>query len=201
MADVLHIEGTALLVFSFIGGGIAGEAQITMGVQTDNNDVQQVADKANRACKASITNMQSQAVFLSKVKASLVTSAGIEIAESFAGLPFQAAGSLDCLPMNVAILIQKRTAFAGRKNRGRFYVPAVPNTSVNGAADPNGLTASALSGAQTMADTFFAQLTDSDDGDPLHPVILHPTPSTTVTQVTSFSVQGRLATQRGRLRD
>jgi hypothetical protein len=97
------------------------------------------------------------------------------------------------LPQNCATLIRKTTALAGRRGRGRFYLP--PITMDEFATSKAGVIASSsLAAMQLAANAWF------DHGEPF--VILHDSlPSSLApTPITSFVVDGRIATQRRRLR-
>jgi len=109
------------------------------------------------------------------------------------------------LPQNCALLIRKNTAFSGRRNRGRFFLPSgyLPEGSVDG----NGMLSSTqLSGWQGLANTLLENLTTavSPNLDGMYvshymsagqdPDDFQPTP------VTSLSVQSQIATQRRRMR-
>lgn len=93
----------------------------------------------------------------------------------------------------VAVLVQKQSPFAGRRNRGRMYVPGVQQNSVGADGDLDG---TSLSGWQAAAETFLAE-TQSHGVDL---VILHNEPAVTPTIVTGLSVQALTATQRRRVR-
>lgn len=93
----------------------------------------------------------------------------------------------------VAVLIQKQTSFAGRRNRGRMYVPGVATASTNedGTIDPGPLATWQL-GADTWLNESQAHGIDL--------VILHAQPGLPPVPVEHLSVQQTLATQRRRLR-
>ncbi len=105
------------------------------------------------------------------------------------------------LPNNCAILVKKLTASAGRRNRGRFFLPpAFANEATIG---QTGIIDSA---AVTALNVKFAALLASMIGGtaPYTPVILHSVaegaPAMTPTVITQFIVDDRVATQRKRLR-
>jgi hypothetical protein len=102
----------------------------------------------------------------------------------------------DTLPSQVAYLIAKRTAIAGRKYRGRVYLPFWPE-SMN---DVNGLpTAGAQAAAQDFALQFFATETYTVGGDSttLVPVIWTGSEVGAVT-ITTWQGRAAWATQRRR---
>lgn len=110
-------------------------------------------------------------------------------------------------PPNVAWLARKRTALGGRQNRGRNYFPGVPETAVS----PAGLLV--LAREQAMSVSLANWLNDVNTGTfSTGPGATAPAPTTGLvilhdelsglvpTPVTSFFCDGRVATQRRRLR-
>lgn len=114
------------------------------------------------------------------------------------------------LPQNCALLVTKRTASGGRRNRGRMYIPGLLGDA---AVDNLG---NLMSGIETTyqgsADAFLSALTDSGVTNVASMVILHtygwnggvdpglPVGFPAPTPVTSLDVQGTIGTQRRRLR-
>lgn len=96
---------------------------------------------------------------------------------------------------NVAYLIHKNTSLGGRAGRGRLYLPGVTEANVDGAGVvlPAGRTA-----IQTAATAFLGDLTSNNTD----MVLLHGpgAPISSPTNVSSLSVDSRVATQRRRLR-
>jgi hypothetical protein len=110
-------------------------------------------------------------------------------------------GGSSVLPQNCALLVQKRTASGGRRNRGRMYLPLL--SILEGAVSPIGvIDAASEVDAQARATTLWNGLV----GGPFleQPVILHtalPGESAPIpTGITSFRVAPIIATQRRRLR-
>ncbi len=96
-------------------------------------------------------------------------------------------------PANVALLVQKRTALGGRRERGRNYFPGLTASAIDNASH---VVSATLTGLQTNWDsmvTDMAALTYT-------PVLFHQTAPFTPTPVVSFEVQPLLATQRTRMR-
>lgn len=96
-------------------------------------------------------------------------------------------------PQQVSALLRKHTGLAGRRNRGRCYLPGINETKVN--ADGT-LTSAHHAALETAWAASFGALAGADA--PL--VILHDSATVTPTPVTSTSVGLRVATQRRRLR-
>lgn len=93
----------------------------------------------------------------------------------------------------VSQLIQKRTAFGGRKQRGRMYWPTPPSSVV----DDGGVMISSWTDAfQANLDAWLSDM--SSIGLPLY--LLHGETSTLPTLITSLQLQPILATQRRRQR-
>lgn len=113
-------------------------------------------------------------------------------------------------PSNCAILVKKNTAKSGRKNTGRFFIP--PAYINEGSITPTGhLATENIQALQSYCNQFWAGLNDSGQpvGQPptsFTPVILHslkkdqPPPAAPPTDITSFSVEPLIATQRRRMR-
>lgn len=122
---------------------------------------------------------------------------------SSTGAPVAGDGGAAFIPQNSALLVRKRTDLAGRRGRGRIYLPGVEEALVDGAGN---LTPAAVTGYQTQLDNWFEALNDtSTEPFPHIPaVILHrsegegaePPPTT----VASFQLEDKIATQRRRLR-
>jgi hypothetical protein len=98
-------------------------------------------------------------------------------------------------PQNCCVLVRKNTAGAGRRNRGRMYLP--PFGLAEGDVSKSGMISSAL------VPTLQSQVTNGFMGDDM--VILHDsvatnTPPGDPTPITGFVVDNRIATQRRRLR-
>lgn len=97
------------------------------------------------------------------------------------------------VPGNGAVLVRKLTAVAGRKNRGRFFVPGLREDEVNGAGVITPTTTNVIQGG------FLDWLADMTTGLFL-PVILHTLNTDPPTLITGVSTQALMATQRRRLR-
>lgn len=118
------------------------------------------------------------------------------------------------LPNNCALLIKKKTARGGRRNSGRMFIPPAYLAEAN--VDATGLITSEMSTYQAQTTQFYDNLRDSTQpvGQPatsFMPVLLHsdpldgsgnPVPGTAPepTDITSFVVDPRIATQRQRMR-
>lgn len=115
--------------------------------------------------------------------------------------PVVGASTQAALPQNCSYLVRKRTDLAGKRGRGRFYMPGPQEAQVDAAGN---IEASALGFVQGGWDDFYAELATTVGNRLYPPVVLHrsegegtePPP----TPITAFVVEGRIATQRSRLR-
>lgn len=122
---------------------------------------------------------------------------GSNLVFSSTAAPIVFAGTGNSLPQNCAALVRKRTDLAGRRGRGRFYVPGVEETSVSAVGV---LSNTYLTAWQAAADAFLDDL--ETDGTPM--VVLHRSEGIGVepvpTPIVALVVDERIATQRQRLR-
>lgn len=93
----------------------------------------------------------------------------------------------------VCVLIKKTTGFAGRAYRGRMYLPGAPVSDFDFSGTLIGASQSAW---QSSADDFFNGMAGL--GLDLH--LLHNSPLIDPTPITNLVVDGRMATQRRRVR-
>lgn len=107
------------------------------------------------------------------------------------------AGGGSGLVPNTAYLFRKQTAFAGRGQRGRLYLPGCDETSVD--ADGR-VTEGKQGGLQTAMNAFLAIMGGLD----VEPTLLHTQPEEgsplDPTPINAITVQPLVATQRRRLR-
>lgn len=106
------------------------------------------------------------------------------------------------LPQNSAMLFRKRTSAAGRRGRGRLYLPGIQEQDVSALGVIDGAVVTAL---QARADAWMDWLTGVEVGSVAYPpVILHRTEGIGVepppTPVTALVIDPVIATQRRRLR-
>lgn len=106
------------------------------------------------------------------------------------------------LTQNTAALVHKVTPFPGRGNKGRMYVPGLPEGTVDNIGQ---LTTTAQSNWQTQLNSFLTNLGGDGVEGVTEMVILHtdsPVGGTTLgpTPVTALVIDRLVATQRRRLR-
>jgi hypothetical protein len=106
------------------------------------------------------------------------------------------------LPQNCAVLVRKRTSSAGRRGRGRIYMPGIAESEVN----PAGVIGTTTrNNWQTAAENWFEACRDGADTFVAYPmVVLHRSEGAGVepppTVITALEVDTVIATQRRRLR-
>ncbi len=71
----------------------------------------------------------------------------------------------EAMPANTAYLIQKLTGFAGRANRGRMYLPGVPESAVNGGT--GNIAAATLTALQNAANAWMNSCNGTIDTAPI----------------------------------
>ena len=107
------------------------------------------------------------------------------------------------LPQNTSYLVHKRSSRAGRRGRGRLYLPGIPegNVAANGLID-----STHLANRQALLDTWIGRFGSGTAGNsPGDMVILHnypaaDPPASDPTPVTTLILDPVVATQRRRLR-
>jgi hypothetical protein len=102
------------------------------------------------------------------------------------------SGGTQTSPPQVCYLVRKQTLLGGRKNRGRWYLPGVPEAAVlwNGA-----IGATEQAGLQTAVNGYLGELSTAG----VDLVILH-NQAGLPTTISQLVADGRSATQRDRLR-
>jgi hypothetical protein len=195
----LFIDHVGYATWHMAVDNMAGEAVCTMGFTTDNDDVNDVADRMGDHWAESIMPMLSGRVHFYKTNVRLRLAGNIETGETFRDPITNGGTGSAMLPAQVAVLVQKRTQFAGKHNRGRFYLPGIDPSFAASSVDNNSLTTQRLGEFQAAADALYAKMIAAPE--PCLPVILHSVSNLPPTAVDSFSVSARFATQRGRIRD
>lgn len=101
------------------------------------------------------------------------------------------------LPLNCALLIKKTSNTAGRKGRGRWFIPAPLRAEVDDSGTVDSVYAAAWNDA--WEDFITAVITD-EDTECVAPVIFHTSSSDTPSVITGITCASKIATQRRRLR-
>ncbi len=179
--------------------GLARPSFITFGIDnnsgaTDPGDVASAIEGAGKGA-GSFTSRLNTEVTCGPVTVRLGQDGG----EPTVGVSLTtSAGLLNIVtpPQNVAVLIQKRTALGGRRNRGRLYLPWYIDEA--GVDEVGTITVGSIAAIQAAMTAWRSALVAAN----LPMVILH-NPGVTITpapvNVTSLFCTGLISTQRRRL--
>lgn len=187
--------GAAQVNWRLGGAGLPLGAEVTLAV-TVNDFVGTPADAATAAGAAwadnIMENLCNQVTFVNTHIKYGPTATG-----PAADQPYAVNGGIvdDPSPPNISVLVRKNTALGGRSGRGRMYIPGIgEGSTLTGGV----LRAGDVGALQADLDAMHAQLIAAN----LRPLLLHSpdAPIADVTEVTSFTVDTRVATQRRRLR-
>jgi hypothetical protein len=99
------------------------------------------------------------------------------------------------MPLNVAMIVQKTTAFAGRKFRGRLFIGGFSKTMMS-TVKHNEVSDTFI----TAMTTGFGNFLSEAEAAGYIPVLLHQTGGPTPTRITSFDPHRLVATMRKRIR-
>jgi len=184
-------DGTGELVFHFDGSPSGGEAISTLGYRAiDPFDTDQLDDILTAFAAGVVVHFNSS-TSVTSLQSNFQVGENIVHTESTTGAG--PGGNAQPVPDSVAVLVRKLTAFSGRANRGRMFLPGV---SLVGLSGPNNLDATTQNNYQEGMEETLAAI-QALEGFP----VLHHRALLTSTDLTEVSVQSLLATQRGRLRD
>lgn len=198
--------GFGLAAFNFTHPQVARPAVVTLGVDmrawTGSDD--EAADDLFRTWALRMSGMQATASRLTHVD--LYIGAGTEPSGSVRSSQPPQAGDNggEMTPANVALLVRKNTTRLGRIGKGRMFIPFCVTDS---AVDAGGNLAPAdLQGYNTRLGLFYGDLVaEAPSGDGvLPPVVFRSNGSNplvgTPSDVTSFTAQAKVGTQRRRIR-
>lgn len=196
--------GYAQLVLSYLTTGDAEPQVNTLGldISAASGDGQDIVDKAFTAWGATVMVNVCNSTRLTHATLYVGQDGGPPTVFDSVGAAVVGSVTNAALPPNCAWLVRKRTDLAGRRGRGRVYVPGIAETAVDAAGI---ITGSWVSDMNTAFANFVDDLEDA--GVPpgvLTPVILHRSEGAGVepvpTPVTTFVTEAKIATQRRRLR-
>lgn len=200
--SLIHQDGTGQVTFHMSQPAADGEIACTLGVASTHSPLRDIVDKC---AKVWTTRMFPQ--FISSIKMTNTTilfQTGGNLFSDASVLSSGLAGSIGTtnqLPSQVSPVVGKITGFAGKKHRGRMYLPPVTVTQLG--VDQNTLSASYITALQTAVDGMLTDLRNASYTGytfVVDPVLLHSDPTLAVDALTSMSVRPRLGTQRGRIR-
>lgn len=199
MPALIIPPGFAQIVYRWQQAGRPNEYYSTIGVALEGGvtDPSLVAENANDALLSAwgATALPTDYVFVGST-AYLGQDGGPPLSGEFLeNLTGTSAGNRPS--PNCALLISKRTAVGGRRNKGRMYLPAGFMLESDFGSDGR-LGTTPLNAFQASANTFFNSL--SLEAAIAGPVLFHSTTPSTPTVVTGLQVQSVIATQRERMR-
>jgi hypothetical protein len=132
-------------------------------------------------------------------------AASVPEVESYISLTGQGGGTFNCVPAQVCLLVEKNTATGGKPGKGRMFLPAGYVSS--GEVSPSGqISTAALNAAKSNMDAFLASVKTGPYGAAPH--LFHGQresdgvvvgPAGAPSEITSFSIDPRVATQKGRM--
>lgn len=189
--------GHVLLKFRFRLVGDNEEMIVTQGVETtasNNTERIQALTDAFDSWADNVLPLQNNFYQLVGVDGVFGTGAG-DLPLTSGNTPETGGSPLGAVPQNTAVLVKKVSNLGGRRNRGRFYVPGLPETDIDNAGNMVGASLAAWGTAMNNlqlgleSDSFLDRL-----------VIFHSAAPLTPTIVASLAVDPKVATQRRRLR-
>lgn len=189
--------GHVLMKFVFTLVGDAEEMICTLGAETtasSNTERATALNDAHDSWADNVLPLQSNFIQLVRVDGVFGDGSGdIPISSTAAAITGGETGGT--LPQNCSVLVQKLTALGGRRNKGRFYVPGIDETDVDNAGS---ILTTPLAAWNTAVNNLQLGLESDSFLDRL--VIFHSAAPLTPTIVSDLRVDGRIATQRRRLR-
>lgn len=198
-------SGFGQAVYRYTCAGDPEEIVVTLGHDLEGKSSDQEAvDHLDQTWKASMEDQAPSVYTLVGTTLYIGNGAGnpSNVAIS-TNPPVTGGGTGTPLPTNCALLVRKQTNLAGRRGKGRFYLPPPSDGLTNAVGVIDGATVTALQG---FLDLWYDNLRlPWDIGTTAFPgaFILHATGDSTLpppTPVAAFVVQGTIATQRQRLR-
>lgn len=184
--------GFAQCRIPFVGAAAETYGVVTFGVdQAIDMDGLEVAEAVWEAFEGSMLSRLDSSFTAGPVQVSIGTSAGDLSSEGTSSALGPRNDQVEA--PNVAMLIQKRTALGGRKNRGRNFWPFM--LSQDDVTEFGALSSVARADSQDAADAFLGALATNSV-----PMVLFHSDESVPTLVTALVVEGRAATQRRRLR-
>jgi hypothetical protein len=184
-------------------GGVGTQPFITtLGVDlTDaGGDYVLAADTLFSAYAAAFIESTSNVLTLARVILSVGQDGGDQPTVESSLPPAAGEASGDFAPLSVAMLLNKKTSFLGRKGRGRMFIPGVIKDNM---VDISGrVGTSTIDAFEPILDLFLAALADPGvEGIPSLPaVLLHSTATPPPTPIDSLTVNGVVGTMARRIK-
>lgn len=199
IAKVIKITTVARL--NGQSGEMTSAVQVS-GIVGSGVSLTTIAGKILTNYQTAFPNMHASQVVLNGVSCELLTSPTGRVAQSVIVTDNVTTGLIvgDTAPSQVAVVVRKVTGFAGRAERGRLFVPFVPDDKLDANGELIPPFGAVLAGLCTI---IFGpdNATVGPDTTSWIPVLLHKTPRLTpisFTLLDGFAGTERLGTQRRR---
>lgn len=190
-------EGFAQINYVFGLTGDNEEMMVTDGLglnATESTDDLAIVNAAFAAFQTRFKAFFYSAYTIKRADARLNRGAGI-ISVSSSATPVAGTGSSQPLPQNCAYLIHKQTAAGGRSGKGRWYMPSAAEGVVDSVGNIDSATITAMNTACAGYISDMGAIIGVDSTFLLHSLV-----GDIPNAVVSMVLDGKIATQRRRLR-
>ena len=173
------------------------EMMVTMGLNlnsTESTDDLAVVNAAFTAFANRFKAFLYSAYTFKRIDARINRGAGI-ISVSSSATPVAGTGSSQPLPQNCAYLIHKQTAAGGRTGKGRWYLPSAAEGVVDSVGNIDGATITAMN---TACASYLSDMSAISGVNSV--TLLHSLVGDIPNDIVSMVLDGKIATQRRRLR-
>jgi hypothetical protein len=205
MTQIIPV-GHGNVVFSLRLASDPQDMAVTIGIRVEGEfTLNALAAYLHDSFGDHIMNQMANVYTLVRTEVQFRLSAEEDLAIGIATGDRVGAGTAVVIPQNSAFLVHKRTARAGRRGRGRFYLPGVQEAAVDAIG---ALTSGTVTGWQTSLNLFLDRLSNSTEPSfETTPVLLHQDVEGDGSEVaelpdviTALVMDPIIATQRRRLR-
>lgn len=173
------------------------EMMVTDGLDlnaTEGTDDLAIVNAAFTAFQTRFKAFFYSAYTIKRVDGRFNRGAGI-ISVSSSATPVTGTGSSQPLPQNCAYLIHKQTAAGGRTGKGRWYLPSAAEGVVDSVGNIDGATITAMNSALASYISDMGAIVGVNSTTLLHSLV-----GDVPNQIVSMVLDGKIATQRRRLR-
>lgn len=140
--------------FHYAGVAPAGDVVVTIGFHCDDPSSydQNSNDDVSDEWKVVVASTLCSQMTYTRLTTLINTSGTVKQFETIANQPGGLTGNT-MLPLNSAVVVKKQTGLAGRRNRGRIYLPGIPEDAVD---DSGNVLGSFLTTINSKLNTFQA---------------------------------------------
>ena len=209
MPEQFPREDEVFMEFIHSGPGASGDVVCTLGAKTDSGlaITQARSDAIADAWGDGPVSQMCSQIRYDRMHMLVGLSSSVAEFTSFDGRNGALTGN-QMVPLDTAIVVKKLTGLAGRRFRGRLYLPGIPEGAVDDAGILLSSYVTSLASAFSLLLTRFAAFTiPAMQIALLHRPITKPAvpeytlESIEATEVTAFAVESQIGTQRTRIRD